>query len=446
MNTVKTYEELIRENEELSLRLEEATETITAIRTGQVDALVVNDESLGHQLYTLKTADQTYRVFIEKMNEGAVTLNEHGVILYSNSMFASMLEIPLSKVVGSTFKSFIPAEYQELFQVLFQNGWVQDTKMELAVRKRDGLVPCQLSVTTLQLDEGRSLSVIITDLTSQKDIENQLKANNKRLEEINSELEASNYDLQQFASVASHDLQEPLRKILIFSNMLKSRHDEDFPAESRIQLEKIVSASLRMRAMISDILNYSRLSTHFDNFEQVNLREVVMEILEDYEILLAEKKVEVAIGDLPEIQANRAQIKQVFQNLISNSIKFSKSDQTPLIEINPQPSTQQATPGSDEDPTCTILISDNGIGFDAAYQERIFSLFERLNTKDKYEGSGIGLAITKKIVDKHNGTIFADSVLGEGARFTIKLPMKQQVKANLNNRNSVSTRSNVHPA
>jgi PAS domain S-box-containing protein len=419
MSTLKSYDELVRENDELKLRLEEASETITAIRTGQVDALVVNDAESGLQLYTLKTADQTYRVFIEKMNEGAVTLNEEGIILYSNSMFASMLDAPLSRVVGSPFEQFVPQHHKNLFRELFRSGWTADTKMELSIRKNNTNVPCQLSVTTLQLDEGPSLSIIVTDLTFQKNVQYLLKENNRQLASINAELEASNYDLQQFASVASHDLQEPLRKILIFSTMLKNSHKQELPKESRAHLEKIISSSLRMRTMISDILNYSRLSTEEGNFEQVILKEVVDEVLEDYEILLAEKKVKVAITELPRIEANRAQIKQVFQNLISNSIKFSKTGTLPLIEIFCDPSTEK------NGHLCNIVIRDNGIGFDAAYQEKIFSLFERLNTKDKYEGSGIGLAITKKILDKHHGTISAESKEGQGARFTISLPIRQ---------------------
>ncbi|CAG5074702.1 Adaptive-response sensory-kinase SasA [Dyadobacter sp. CECT 9623] len=431
MGTEKSYEELVRENQELTMRLEEATDTITAIRTGQVDALVVNDGEQGLQLYTLKTADQTYRVFIEKMNEGAVTLNEVGVILYSNSMFATMVNEPLSKVVGSSFENFLPESAMQLYRQLFTNGWKEDTKMELPIRRNDKLVPCQVSVTMLQLDEGPSLSIIVTDLTFQKNVQYLLKENNRRLEEINGELEASNYDLQQFASVASHDLQEPLRKILIFSTMLKNNHQIELPEESQKHLEKIITASQRMRTMIADILDYSRLSTHAGNFELISLKDVVEEVLEDYEILLSEKKVQVRIDNFPKIEANRPQIKQVFQNLISNSIKFSKEDEPPVIEITCEAVNELERDNEPDKAICKIAISDNGIGFDKQYQERIFSLFERLNTKEKYEGSGIGLAITKKILDKHNGSISAESREGHGARFIISLPIHQEKRGSM---------------
>jgi signal transduction histidine kinase len=421
MTTIKTYDQLLKENESLQEQLEEATETIHAIRSGQVDAIVVRAPGGGNQLYTLKTADQTYRVFIEKMNEGAVTLNEHGVILYCNSMFASMVNMPLSKVVGKRFEHFIPDIFKAIYLDLFQNGWVEDSKSELSILSGDRLIPCQLSVTTLQLDEGTSLSLILTDLSFQKEVQQLLKLNNERLEEINSELEISNHDLQQFASIASHDLQEPLRKILIFATMLRNKHLGDFSAEGLSYLDKIIGSSKRMRTMISDILTYSRLSTHINNYTLTSLSEVVGEVLEDYEILIQEKKANIIIGELPEIEVNRGQIKQVFQNLISNSIKFAKKDKAPEIHIS-----SQFVPVSDTaSDAYLITILDNGIGFDTSYTDRIFSLFERLNTKDKYEGSGIGLAITKKIIDKHNGSISARSEEGKGSSFTISLPVRQ---------------------
>lgn len=428
MNTSKTYEQLLKENEELLWQLEEATDTINAIRSGQVDALVVKDSTGEHQLFTLKTADQSYRVFIEKMNEGAVTLNRDGIILYCNSMFASMINMPLSKVVGMYFETFIHEGFKETYKNLFEKGWFEDNKSELCLNREGQEVPCQLSVTTLQLDEGPSLSIIVTDLSFQKEIQQLLKQNNERLEEINSELEASNHDLQQFASVASHDLQEPLRKILIFSTMLRNQHIDELSGDSLNYLEKIISSSQRMRTMINDILSYSRLSTNVNHFSLTSLREVVNEVIEDYEILINEKNATVIINELPEIEVNRGQIKQVFQNLISNSIKFSKAGQPPVIRItgkivhNPDHTPVSGSNGK----FCSLTISDNGIGFDDVYNERIFFLFERLNTKDKYEGSGIGLSITKKIIDKHNGTISAKSREGEGASFTITLPVFQQ--------------------
>ncbi len=424
MSDKKTYEQLLRENADLVQRLEEATDTIDAIRTGQIDALVVNDEKVGHQLYTLKTADHSYRVFIEKMNEGAVTLNEDGIILYANSRFASMLDKTLSHIVGKVFESFVSTDCQDDFREAFGDAWQKDMQIEVKICQDSTSVPCQLSLAVLQLDEGPSLSIIVTDLTFQKSIQGLLKENNEQLMATNAQLEASNHDLQQFASIASHDLQEPLRKILIFANMLRDRHAHNLSDESRKYLDKIISSSQRMRSMASDILNYSGLSKNAHSFDEINLEAVVAEVLDDYELLLQERNVEVVVEELPAIEGNRAQIKQVFQNLISNSIKFARHDHPPVIRIFCKQIGPDETEGRDAT-LCHIVVADNGIGFEEEYQERIFSLFERLNNKDKYEGSGIGLSITRKIIERHHGRISAESTPGAGACFTISLPVKQ---------------------
>lgn len=191
-----TYNKLLSENEELRMQLEEANDAIHAIRTGQVDAFVL--ETGGeHQLYTLKTADQTYRVFIEKMNEGAVTLNRDGLILYSNSRFANMIGMPLEKVLGLSFDEFIPKQSREKFNNLIDSGWDEDCKEEIMLQGADDqLIPCLLSCNALELDEGIALSLILTDLTILKEAEQQLKTKNEQLEiaqnatkKLNDELE-----------------------------------------------------------------------------------------------------------------------------------------------------------------------------------------------------------------------------------------------------------------
>lgn len=190
-----TYDELVSENTELRFQLEEANDTIEAIRTGQVDALIVQGDD-GHQLYTLKTADQTYRTFIEKMNEGAVTLNREGIILYSNFRFAEMVNMPLEKVIGIRFDTFILAEAHAEFNKLIESGWERECKEEVLLVNNKRYIPCLLSCNTLELDEGTALSLILTDLTIQKEAERQLKINNEQLiiaqnatERLNDELE-----------------------------------------------------------------------------------------------------------------------------------------------------------------------------------------------------------------------------------------------------------------
>jgi len=206
MKETKTYEELVGEIEELSLQLQEANETIQAIRTGQVDALVVQTEN-GAQLYTLKTADHTYRVFIEKMKEGAVTLDSNGIILYSNSQFAAIVNLPLTRVVGLPIIDLIPVESRDAFRAVTEQGWESDSKGEILLRnKNKELIPFLLSVTSLELDEGTALSVILTDLAVQKENERQLQLKNEQLQEARLKADRTNEELEDMVRTRTKDL------------------------------------------------------------------------------------------------------------------------------------------------------------------------------------------------------------------------------------------------
>ncbi len=414
----KIIEAMQAELEELRHQLFEAKETIDAIRTGQIDALVLESGN-GHELYTLKTADLTYRVFIEKMTEGAITLNKEGIILYCNSQFASLVQQPLSNVIGSAFNKFIEIEDEEIFNNVFKISWTTDSKTEVKLKGNTLKIPVQLSLTPLELEDGIALSIIITDLTSQKKTQQQLEDNNK-------ELAMMNHDLQQFASVASHDLQEPLRKITIFSNLLKE-NSTNLSADSKKYLDKIVESTGRMKTLIIDVLNHSKLSAKDIDFNFINLNNVLEELLEDFELIINEKKAQIIINKLPELEVNRGQIRQVFQNIISNALKFSKENEAPVIIINAKRINEKSFDADEQHdgPFCIISIKDNGIGFDEKYLPKIFALFERLNPKNIYEGTGIGLAITKKIIEKHNGLIHAKSQQGYGTEFLLLLPVSQ---------------------
>jgi len=201
-----TYDELLSEANELRFQLEEANDNHQCHPHRQVDALVVQGEG-GHQLYTLKTADQTYRTFIEKMNEGAVTLNHDGIILYSNSRFATMVGMPLEKVIGLTFDKFIPAEFSEKFSSTINTGWEKECKEELSlVDSKKHLIPCLLSCNTLELDEGTALSLILTDLTIQKEAEEELKNKNEQLTEAQNATEKLNDELEGTVKTRTSDL------------------------------------------------------------------------------------------------------------------------------------------------------------------------------------------------------------------------------------------------
>ena len=206
MRDTKTHQEVLEELEELKLQLQEANETIQAIRTGQVDALVVQKED-GLQLYTLKSADHTYRIFIEKMKEGAVTLDRSGLILYSNSQFASIVNLPLTEVIGLPIVKFIPPDYRESFKKITEKGWQSDSKGEISLKnKNNELIPFLVSVTSLELDEGTALSIILTDVTRQKENERQLRQKNDQLEEARLKAHKMNEELEEIVEERTRDL------------------------------------------------------------------------------------------------------------------------------------------------------------------------------------------------------------------------------------------------
>ena len=259
----------------------------------------------------------------------------------------------------------------------------------------------------------------------QATLEQKVEERTRELVEINRDLELSNTELQQYAYIASHDLQEPLRKILTFSRMIAERYMTDRP-EALSYLNRVINASERMRKLIDDLLNYSKI-TASPVFKVTDLNKILSGTLSDLELTIKEKGAQLIVQDLPQAEVIAGQIRQVFQNLISNAIKFSKKDQKALIHIKGEIIAEKDidSPADPSGAYCRISIKDNGIGFQEKYLDKIFTLFQRLHGKEEYEGTGIGLAIVKKIIDKHNGIISAHSKEGVGTTFIIVLPLKQ---------------------
>ena len=269
-----------------------------------------------------------------------------------------------------------------------------------------------------------------TDIHQQKManelLEHKVELRTKELLDKNTELETTNHELQQFAWVVSHDLKEPLRKIQTFSNLIKDKYLSE-NAEAISYLNRSISSSARMSRLISDLLDYSRLSVKA-HFQPTDLNALLEELLSDFDEIIISKNAEVNLGKLPIIDTIPSQIRQVFQNLISNALKFSKTGIPPVINITAtiiedKDINSAASPTGDY---CRIIIEDNGIGFDEKFLDRIFVIFQRLSNLNAYEGTGIGLAIAKKIMDKHNGVISARSSENQGAQFILILPLVQE--------------------
>jgi two-component system CheB/CheR fusion protein len=309
-----------------------------------------------------------------------------------------------------------------------------DFEREIRIKNRSGEFQWNLLRARGRILHDRHIQswvITIIDIHNQKvlneTLERKVAQRTLQLQRINEELEASNHDLQQFASVASHDLQEPLRKIHMFSKLIRDKHASIMPADAQMYLEKIMQASGRMKSIITNVLNFSRLSAEDNNFEMVDVEELVRDIKDDLEVIIRERNATIEVNASCKLQVIPGQFRQVFQNLISNSLKFSKPTVPPVIKITSETVDEKSidAPYNQDGNFCRIVVSDNGIGFEDKFRENIFALFHRLHSKDSYEGTGIGLAIVKKIIEKHHGIISAQSVAGEGATFVIVLPVLQ---------------------
>ena len=326
------------------------------------------------------------------------------------------------KTVHDFFPKDIAARYDADDQYVFKTGapirnreeparpaapnvhWLATTKMPL----RDGT--------------GRIIGLVgvSTDIT-------QRKLDEEKLRMFAAQLERSNAELASFASVASHDLQEPLRKIQAFGDRLRAKCSEQLGEQGLEYLARMDNAAKRMQTLIQDLLKLSRVTSRAQPFAACDLGRVVGEVLGDLEVRIEQTAAAIEIGELPTIDADPLQMRQLFQNLIANALKFQKPGAPPLVRIFAEEAgVGCAIPGAQaREPMCRISVQDDGIGFDPKFAEQIFAVFQRLHTKTEYEGTGIGLAVCRKITDRHGGTIVATSVEGQGATFIVTLPAKQ---------------------
>ncbi|TXD85227.1 PAS domain S-box protein [Subsaximicrobium wynnwilliamsii] len=303
-------------------------------------------------------------------------------------------------------------------------------------RANDGAVVWMRSTGQYHYDEfgkAHTLSGISIDITEHKSfteaLEVKVKQRTAALKKSNEELKKTNTQLDQFAHVASHDLQEPLRKILTFSMRLQDDHKAELSKEVKFYLDKIEGASARMSTLIRELLNYSRLLGHEKSVVQTNLNATLKNVLKDFELLVEEKKALINFDELPSIEAIPLQMNQLFYNLISNALKFSREEVPPVINITSRTlSDKQVKKHPTLNPSVTyveIRFKDNGIGFDQKYSEKIFTIFQRLHNRDTFIGTGIGLALIKKITENHQGLTFAAAKEHKGATFHVILPVKQ---------------------
>ncbi len=421
--------ELLAKIRELESRLEESEYLSEAIRVGDVDAFAIrrNDTS---EIYTLESSDYAYRILIEESGEGAINVTEEGLIVYTNPAFCQLLELPYEKVIGHSIYDFIDPESLSTFNSIFNRALSGKAKEEINLRTNTREIPVYLSLTSLQ-PQLSTVGIIISDISDKKRHESDIAAYQKRLESRNSTLIKMNTELQSFAHISSHDLQEPLRKIQIITSRIIEEESKNLSETGMDLFRRMRNSAKRMQLVIDDLLAYSTTNSDKLKAEDTDLNKIIEELKEEFSDDIEKKKASIISNNLGNLKIIPLHIRQVLQNLISNSLKFARVNTPCIININytvgkgSELSEDKDLDGDRLLPDmnyCHISYCDNGIGFDPVYKERIFGLFQRLHPKDQYKGTGIGLAIVKKIIDSHNGIIVANGEPDKGATFDIFLP------------------------
>jgi PAS domain S-box-containing protein len=368
----------------------------------------------------LKQSEQQFRGLTQSVPQLIWTANPDGHCDFFNQKWYDYTGSSPDESFGNGWSQYIhPSYVKDVFEK-WQNSLVDDKSviMEFPLRSKDGSYNWFYVASNPIKDESGAIVKwvgALTNIEERKIIEGNLE---QLVKERTQELQRSNDDLLQFAHVASHDLKEPVRKVKIFTNQLEKEFGHAMPEMAALYLNKIYGATDRMNNMIEGVLNYSTVNNLEQTFSEVNLQDILSHIETDLEVLIQQKGASIRYADFPGFEGAPLLIYQLFYNLINNSLKFAQKEIPPVILINSRLHLEN------DERQLEITLSDNGIGFSQLYAERIFTTFTRLHPRDRYEGTGLGLALCKKIVERHNGNIRACGEEGKGSTFTITIPLK----------------------
>ncbi len=368
-----------------------------------------------------------YELILNSAGDGICGLDVNGKATFVNPAAAQM--------TGWDVKELLGRSEQEIFG---SNAVTVDPEAngaypkDQAFRRQDGsMFLAELNKTPI-LENDREVGAVLVF----KDITERRKAEQDLAQKAD-ELARSNAELEQFAFVASHDLQEPLRKIQAFGDRLKTKCEKIELGEARDYLERMQNAAARMQTLINDLLAFSRVIRSSQPFVPVDLGAITTEVLGDLEVRIEKSRAHVELGELPTVDADPTQMRQLIQNLLSNALKFQPLNAQPVVRIRSRlisndawDQSSSSENGAPSGAMCEISVEDNGIGFDEKHLEKIFAVFQRLHGRTEYEGTGVGLAVCRRIADRHSGAITARSQLGKGATFIVTLPFHQNGTTN----------------
>lgn len=356
-------------------------------------------------------AADSFRQLLESAPDAIIIVDGDGRIVLVNNMTERLFGYPRTELIGQPVELLMPERFRSNHGDHRQAYYAEPrlrpmgVGLELFALRKDGTeVPVEISLSPMETGKGLLVTTVIRDVTERTHYEAALRQQAR-------ELARSNAELEQFAYVASHDLQEPLRMVGSFAQLLARRYHDQLDDQGRVFIDYLVDGATRMQELINDLLDYSRVGSRQAELAPVDLNEVAARVTRSLTTTIEERRAQVTWEPLPMVNAVGSEMEQLFQNLVGNGIKFNKSS-TPTVRVSV----------GETDEGYTFCIADNGIGIDSQYAQRIFVIFQRLHGKAEYQGTGIGLAICKKIVDHHGGRIWVESGNGTGARFYFTLP------------------------
>ena len=399
--------------------LAESQEALRAIRSGEVDALVISSKD-GDQIFTLKSADQSYRVLVESMNEGALMLLADSTIIYSNRCFSEFIQKPLQETIGKSVFEFISASDQDSFKALFKKALSGQSKGEIALKNFDGAVCVMISLASVQMEMGPGVTAIVTDITEQK----RLEASKRDVEQLrlaNESSEAALLGRDEFLTIASHELKTPITSLKLQLELAWRRLERSQWIPTNQELQSLFKVSIqqvkRLTILVEDLLDISKIQAGRVQYhvEALNLSELFSEMSSRFNESWVEagNDIEVKIPASIDARWDRSRIEQVFVNLITNAVKYALGARIIIVAEMQQ----------DE---VLIKVSDNGPGIASTRLSFIFERFERATSSRNISGLGLGLFIVKSIVESHGGEINVASDIGKGTTFSIRLPINAE--------------------
>ena len=416
------HETILKRKDSTPLNVLENITLATNFITGQeiFNGIMIDVTEWKQAEAKLKESEQRYRQIVETAQEGILMMNEHNEAVFINNKMGSLLNYFPEEILSQNINSFVQPESKPMLEASLkkvQQGMA--INMDLPLIKKGGeIIWTNLSASAMLNNDKEFYGslAMVTDITKRKLDEDRIRKSEAVLDLKNRELRRKNTELEQFAYVASHDLQEPLRTTTSFVQLLLQQYEGKLDEKADKYFHFIVDSVDRMKRLITDLLEYSRIGSKLE-MELVNCDQVLLNVTADLDKAIQETGAEISVGELPVIYGYPTEIKQLFQNLLINAIKFRMPGAIPQIKIT----------GEKKDSDWLFAFTDNGIGIDNAHKEKIFIIFQRLHTRSEYEGSGIGLSHCKKIVELHHGKIWLESTPGQGSTFYFTIPIKNSL-------------------